>query len=545
MINGEVIKIIVELRKVGISERLSILSPKIKRFIENYNKIFDVEENSNNDGESLLLNAISLLFAYDGSVDEQETSFLKLILKEINTSKNREIEALQENLAGKQEAVKGTLEAISKLLLLLKRTKQYENLEQDLAYIFIGIVLANGEVNYKEVEVLNKYFDLPCSVSDFTASHVIAPTPVKKSSSPTKSAAKAKEPADQDLSKKSSEKREEEGYLPLIKKVRGMDREKIALLTAKKINSFVSEIPGASNEDTIDTIRYTCFFAMTKVVHMRTNIVSVNDFSFFSLVHIYMQTVNPLNIPMLAITREDQENVETALQIFHKLCKALSSSNEIFPDAPKLFSEFYIIGALLDDNLRSLKPTVINDWIISNLQVNILDDLISLPSGKAPVPKEKKSSKDVFIPKPNPQQNKPVTRLNNESDFLYEIYERNGQKEIRILGLKGSPDYIEIPDLIEGLPVTAIHHRAFYSNHSSLSSVILPSSLISIGNDAFKWCYYIKQIIIPTSVQGIGMNALKDVKRIYCRAPKKPDGWDVIWNGERDKESGIIWGYSK
>ncbi len=120
-------------------------------------------------------------------------------------------------------------------------------------------------------------------------------------------------------------------------------------------------------------------------------------------------------------------------------------------------------------------------------------------------------------------------------DYIYET--NNGA--ITIIGYTGSGGDVTIPATINGLPVTAIGNGAF--NGSALTSVTIPDSVTSIGNDTFSWCEYLssvsipnsvtkigndlfyrclslKNVIIPSSVVGIGTNAFSEclsLRRIY------------------------------
>lgn len=94
--------------------------------------------------------------------------------------------------------------------------------------------------------------------------------------------------------------------------------------------------------------------------------------------------------------------------------------------------------------------------------------------------------------------------LYEEDTFYYTI--DNGEVTIT----RGDPDcpYLSgainlvIPDEIEGYPVTAIADGAF-SYWSALCSIVLPSTLKSIGNSAFKNCNNLAKIEIPSSIEEI------------------------------------------
>jgi len=88
--------------------------------------------------------------------------------------------------------------------------------------------------------------------------------------------------------------------------------------------------------------------------------------------------------------------------------------------------------------------------------------------------------------------------------FTYEVVEGTSI-EITDYPEKATGDVV-IPADIEGLPVTGIGRRAFYSC-TSLTSVSIPNSVISIGLHAFNSCTSLTSVTIPTSVTSIGNSA--------------------------------------
>ena len=87
--------------------------------------------------------------------------------------------------------------------------------------------------------------------------------------------------------------------------------------------------------------------------------------------------------------------------------------------------------------------------------------------------------------------------------FTYEV--RDGG--VVIVACKA--DYegkVEIPDKIDGVPVTIISDGAFFEAEG-VTAVTLPSSLKTIGNSAFEGCIAIEKIVIPDSVKTVGENA--------------------------------------
>ncbi len=88
-------------------------------------------------------------------------------------------------------------------------------------------------------------------------------------------------------------------------------------------------------------------------------------------------------------------------------------------------------------------------------------------------------------------------------DFTYEI--SNG--EVTITEYVGDDTEVEIPSTIEGYPVTSIGYGAFYEN--GLTSITIPDSVTSIGEEAFYGCESLTSVTIPDSVTSIGYSAFE------------------------------------
>ena len=110
------------------------------------------------------------------------------------------------------------------------------------------------------------------------------------------------------------------------------------------------------------------------------------------------------------------------------------------------------------------------------------------------------------------------------AQFNYTV--TNGR--VSITGYLGTNSVVVIPDTINGLPVTAIAELAFVADTSltsvtipntvvsigdnafaetGLSSVSIPNSVTSIGDSAFFYCSSLASVSIPNSVTVIGVNA--------------------------------------
>ncbi len=89
---------------------------------------------------------------------------------------------------------------------------------------------------------------------------------------------------------------------------------------------------------------------------------------------------------------------------------------------------------------------------------------------------------------------------------LAEFSYRTENGSIIITGYAGICGEVDIPDNVDGLPVTQIGSFAFYEN-STVTSVTLPNSLVTIDSRAFARCANLASITIPASVAKIAYAA--------------------------------------
>lgn len=79
------------------------------------------------------------------------------------------------------------------------------------------------------------------------------------------------------------------------------------------------------------------------------------------------------------------------------------------------------------------------------------------------------------------------------------------------------PGVLNIPDTVRNngilYHVTAISDYGF-SQHMEITSILLPSTLVSIGDYAFYWCIGISELFIPGSVETIGLGACFPIPNI-------------------------------
>ena len=94
-------------------------------------------------------------------------------------------------------------------------------------------------------------------------------------------------------------------------------------------------------------------------------------------------------------------------------------------------------------------------------------------------------------------------------------------QKVTIIGYKGEPEYIVIPDTIEGHPVTEIRDNSFY-NCSTLKQIQLPDTLTLIGHHCFYGCTSLEGIDLPESVSEIGMGCFCKCSNLsYVGLPSK------------------------
>lgn len=94
----------------------------------------------------------------------------------------------------------------------------------------------------------------------------------------------------------------------------------------------------------------------------------------------------------------------------------------------------------------------------------------------------------------DPEQSAPT----NDLVFRYKLEGGNAV----ITGFSGSSTLVSIPATLDGHPVTAIGERAFEGQ--SITAVVLPEGLESIGWFAFYGCKTLIDVTIPNSVSSIG-----------------------------------------
>ena len=95
------------------------------------------------------------------------------------------------------------------------------------------------------------------------------------------------------------------------------------------------------------------------------------------------------------------------------------------------------------------------------------------------------------------------TKALHFGSYEYEVVDST----VKIVKYTGNESSVKIPDSINGRSVTKIGEYAF-EEKQSLTEVILPNKLESIGDFAFFGCIKLKKLDIPQTVKEIGQNAV-------------------------------------
>lgn len=91
-----------------------------------------------------------------------------------------------------------------------------------------------------------------------------------------------------------------------------------------------------------------------------------------------------------------------------------------------------------------------------------------------------------------------VHDIQSTNDFKYEIIDGSAV----ITSYTGSATSVEVPDTIDGSPVTKIGNHAFEGKFR-IKSITLPETITLIGESAFCDCEDLESINIPSAVTGI------------------------------------------
>ena len=90
---------------------------------------------------------------------------------------------------------------------------------------------------------------------------------------------------------------------------------------------------------------------------------------------------------------------------------------------------------------------------------------------------------------------------NSTPGVIYDISADGTYAEV--MAYNGISKKVRIAAEYQGLPVKYIYSGAFMNN-KSITSVVIPDSVVGLGNSAFSWCASLTSVTIPDSVTSIG-----------------------------------------
>lgn len=94
-------------------------------------------------------------------------------------------------------------------------------------------------------------------------------------------------------------------------------------------------------------------------------------------------------------------------------------------------------------------------------------------------------------------------------------YEPFGEKGLCIIGFRGLAGEVEIPEQIEGIPVTAIGRKAFLSK-KHLRKVTVPACVSEVGDWAFAYCDNLREVVfLAPQQQETFKSALRFGKAVF------------------------------
>ena len=106
-----------------------------------------------------------------------------------------------------------------------------------------------------------------------------------------------------------------------------------------------------------------------------------------------------------------------------------------------------------------------------------------------------------------------------DASLYYEIETKPNKKSVHITRFQGLASQVEVPESIEGLPVTTVDRKAFLSK-KNLRRIWLPDTVEEIGDWAFAYCDHLSEITLPRRAVRFGKAVFmecKELRRISAR----------------------------
>lgn len=97
----------------------------------------------------------------------------------------------------------------------------------------------------------------------------------------------------------------------------------------------------------------------------------------------------------------------------------------------------------------------------------------------------------------------------------YQLKYRLMPEGVAVTGYQGFSWKAEVPELIEGQPVTAVDRKAFLSK-KNLREIHLPVTAEHIGDWAFAYCSNLERVTIPGECSSLGKSLFLDCEHLEC-----------------------------
>ena len=120
------------------------------------------------------------------------------------------------------------------------------------------------------------------------------------------------------------------------------------------------------------------------------------------------------------------------------------------------------------------------------------------------------------------------TPLSATPGVIYDISVDGTYAEV--IGYDGTATQIKIAEEYKGLPVKTICKEAFYDN-TTITSVVIPDSVTTIGNFAFCGCLNLSSIVLGNNVETIGNQAFYVTRLETIHLPKSVINIAIDWHG--------------
>jgi len=100
-----------------------------------------------------------------------------------------------------------------------------------------------------------------------------------------------------------------------------------------------------------------------------------------------------------------------------------------------------------------------------------------------------------------------------DASLYYETEIKQDKESVRITRFQGLGSQAEVPERIEGKPVTVIDRKAFLSK-KNLRRIMLPDTLEEIGDWAFAYCDHLTEVTLPCRAVRFGKAVFMECKEL-------------------------------